>query len=85
MIHRIAASITLIAVEAERQAMQEGGRRTKAPPVELSPTLLDALDAWIADQPDPKPSRPEVVRHALTDWLTGQGYLGHREDPEVLN
>ena len=46
---------------------------------------LEPLDAWIAAQPDPKPSRPEAIRHALTDWLTGQGYVRHREDPEGAN
>ena len=25
--------------------------------------------------PDPKPSRPEAVRPALKDWLTGLGLL----------
>ena len=40
------------------------------------------LNAWIADQPEPKPSRLEAIRHALTDWLTGQGYVRHHEDPE---
>ena len=24
--------------------------------------LLDAVDAWISTQPDPKPSRPEAIR-----------------------
>ena len=46
---------------------------------------MTPLDAWIADQPEPKPSRPEAIRHALTDWLTGQGYVRHREDPEGAN
>lgn len=26
-----------------------------------------------------------VIRFALTDWLTGQGYVRHREDPEGAN
>ena len=33
------------------------------------------IDAFIAAQPDPKPSRPEVIRLALCNWLTGLGYL----------
>lgn len=53
--------------------------------VRLLPPLLDPLDAWIATQPDPKPSRPEAIRYALTDWLTGQGFVQHREDPEGAN
>lgn len=37
---------------------------------------LGALDTWIAAQPDPKPSRPEAIRTALKEWLTGLGLLG---------
>lgn len=41
----------------------------------LYPGLETALDAYIAAQPDPKPSRPEAIRTGLRDWLTGLGYL----------
>lgn len=51
----------------------------------LYPELEAGLDAFIAAQPDPKPSRPEAVRIALRDWLTGLGLLKHREDPEGAN
>jgi len=40
------------------------------------------LDAWIAAQPEPRPSRPEAIRLALKDWLTGLGYLPARDDPD---
>ncbi|TXM98406.1 hypothetical protein FV242_28860 [Methylobacterium sp. WL64] len=53
--------------------------------VRVQPEQVAPLDAWIADQPDPKPTRPEAIRYALTDWLTGQGYVRHREDPEGAN
>jgi hypothetical protein len=43
--------------------------------VRLQPDLLKPLDHWIADQPTPKPSRPDAVRKALTDWLIGLGML----------
>lgn len=43
--------------------------------VRLQPDLLAALDAWIAEQPEPKPSRPEAIRYALRDWLIGMGML----------
>ena len=46
---------------------------------------LDALDRWIADQPEPKPIRADGLRLALHDWLTGLGYLPHRDDPEIAN
>ncbi|TXN44625.1 hypothetical protein [Methylobacterium sp. WL7] len=43
--------------------------------IDMPPTVSDALDAWIADQPNPKPSRQEVVREALTAHLKTKGYL----------
>jgi hypothetical protein len=35
----------------------------------LYPELDAALDAWIAKQPDPKPSRPEAIRRILGEVL----------------
>jgi hypothetical protein len=43
--------------------------------VRLQPDSLLPLDAWIADKPDPKPSRPEAIREALTEHLKAKGYL----------
>jgi hypothetical protein len=37
--------------------------------VRLERPLLDALDAWIATQPDPRPSRPRAIRRLLADTL----------------
>jgi hypothetical protein len=31
--------------------------------------LIDRLDAWIASQPDPKPSRPEAIRRLVEKVL----------------
>ena len=47
--------------------------------------LLKALDAYAENQPEPKPSRQEIIRLALVDWLTGLGLLKHRDDPEGTN
>jgi hypothetical protein len=33
--------------------------------VRLQPDQLAALDNWIAQQPDPKPTRPEAVRQII--------------------
>jgi hypothetical protein len=33
----------------------------------LYPNEEQALDAWIAKQPEPKPSRPEAIRRILRD------------------
>jgi hypothetical protein len=43
--------------------------------VRLHDDILSPLDRWIADQPDPQPTRPEAVRKALHDWLTGLGLM----------
>ena len=37
--------------------------------VRLPPAELDALDAWIATQPEPRPTRPEAVRRLMTAGL----------------
>ena len=36
----------------------------------LSPPMQDAIDAWVATQPDPKPGRAEAVRRLLNKALT---------------
>ncbi|TXN71587.1 hypothetical protein [Methylobacterium sp. WL6] len=74
---KIAASIAKVLGDAIREVAADTH--------ELPEAVSDALDAWIADQPEPKPSRPEAIRHALTDWLTSKGYVRHREDPERAN
>jgi hypothetical protein len=35
----------------------------------LERPLLDALDAWIAEQPEPRPTRPAAVRRLLAEAL----------------
>jgi hypothetical protein len=41
--------------------------------VSLRPELMSELDAWIGDQPEPKPSRAEAVRQLLESVLRSQG------------
>ncbi len=43
--------------------------------VRLHEPMLGAIDAWIAEQPEPKPSRPEAIRNGLKSWLVGLGLL----------
>jgi hypothetical protein len=52
--------------------------------VRLQPPMLAALDRWLTEQPD-QLSRPDAIRLALRDWLTGLGLLKHRDDPEGAN
>lgn len=37
--------------------------------VSLDPVELGAFEVWIADQPDPKPTREEAVRRLLAEAL----------------
>lgn len=53
--------------------------------VRILPDMMRPLDRWIASQPKPQPTRPEAIRVALRDWLTGLGLLKRREDPEGAN
>lgn len=40
--------------------------------VRLQPDHLGKLDKWIAQQPDPKPSRPEAIRRLVEKGLKEQ-------------
>ncbi len=61
--------------------------------VRVQPDQLGPLDAWIAQQPNPKPSRPEAIRRLLelglrqefsgdegTGALSAEALLKPRED-----
>jgi hypothetical protein len=41
--------------------------------VRLYPKMQAELDSWIADQPDPKPSKPEAIRQLIEVALRGIG------------
>lgn len=41
--------------------------------VRMERPMLDALDAWIAEKPEPRPSRPEVVREVMAAWVASRG------------
>lgn len=55
-----------------------GRPKTDATSIHLTlvPTKLAALDAYVAQQPDPKPSRPEMIRKILEDRLVHEGLIG---------
>ena len=53
--------------------------------VRMDRPMLNTIDAWIAEQPEPRPSRPEAIRFLLRDSLTGLGYLPAPDDPEMAN
>ena len=49
----------------------------------LPPAELATLDAHIAAQPDPKPSRPEAIRRVLTERFAGRGSTKLATAPDV--
>lgn len=44
--------------------------------VRLQPPQLKGLDSWIADQPTPRPSRPEAIRRLINGRLSDAGKSG---------
>ena len=57
---------------AEGEKNKGGRPRTGIGPVvgvRLYPDIEEALEAWIAEQPDPKPSKPEAIRRILRNEL----------------
>jgi hypothetical protein len=53
---------------AEKAKKKMGRPRTGIGPqvgLRLYPDIDAALEAWIARQPDPKPSKPEAIRRIL--------------------
>lgn len=50
---------------------RRGRPRTDATPVlvRLYPDQLAALDRWIAEQREPRPSRPEALRRIVSETL----------------
>jgi len=59
---------------AKKSRKGRGRPRVDATPVNtrFPPTELRVLDAWIAGQPAPKPSRPEAVRRLVEQALREQ-------------
>ena len=55
---------------------------TEAVNVRMPREDLTAIDVWIDNQPEPKPSRPEAIRIALREWLTNLGLLKTPNDRE---
>lgn len=51
----------------------------------MSQDVSKGIDAYVAAQPEPRPSRPEAIRTLIRDSLTGLGYLPARDDPEMAN
>ena len=49
--------------------------------VRLQPDMLSEVDTFIAQQPDPKPSRPEAVRRLTAEGLISWGVRDASKTP----
>jgi hypothetical protein len=58
---------------------RESKPRPKQPGIQIQvrvqPEQVACLDAWIENHPEPKPSRPEAIREAISEHLKAKGYL----------
>lgn len=43
--------------------------------VTLPDDIIASLDAWIAGEDGPKPSREAAISHAVCDWLAALGHV----------
>lgn len=51
----------------------------------MSQDISKGIDAYVAAQPEPQPSRPEAIRSLLRDMLTTLGHLPTRDDPDMAS
>ena len=63
--------------DQEKSLGKKRGRPPIGPGLQINtmfrPETVAAIDAWIATQPDPKPTRPEAIRRLLTAALDAKG------------
>jgi hypothetical protein len=80
--------ITVLSLVETKNRGERGMRRKPGRPrvdsedvhVRLTRLAVDALDAWIAAQPEPRPTRPEAIRRLLAEAL---GRLDAVKSPEL--
>jgi hypothetical protein len=70
------------AVKRPQMASRPKGRTLT---VHVSHDVASAFDAYVSSLPEPRPLAREALRHLMADWLTGHGFLKHRDDPEGAN
>ena len=61
--------------ETKKMGRPPGRRKPETALIRVQVETLSALDAWIAAQPEPRPSRPEAMRVIVADWMTSHGRM----------
>jgi hypothetical protein len=56
-------------ITKKRIGRPPGKTKPQTKPVQVPIESIAALDAWIAAQPEPRPSRPEAIRRLLDEAL----------------
>jgi hypothetical protein len=56
-------------VQKNRRGRPKGKVRPPTVALRLPLDAVEAVDAWIAAQPEPRPSRPEAIRRLLAEAL----------------
>lgn len=58
--------------------------QTPVTSIRLPSDIVDGLDKFSAQQPEPRPKRSAIISSALREWLAGKGLLPASDDPTVL-
>ncbi len=56
-------------ITKKRIGRPPGKTKPQTKPVQVPIETIASLDAWIATQPEPRPSRPEAIRRLLAEAL----------------
>ncbi len=70
-VNRVLAMAQETAITKKRRGPAPTGKGTLVG-VRLQPPDLEALDKWIAGQPEPRPSRPQAVRRLMERGLVAE-------------
>jgi len=68
-----------ISVKQKKRGRPATGK-TPITGVRLSDDLSEGIDRYIADQPQPPPTKSDALREIIRDWLIGHGYLDSSKD-----
>lgn len=61
-------------VETKKRGRPVGRVFTVVIPTRYTPEQVDAVDAWAAEQPDPKPTRAEAIRRLVEEALKAKRF-----------
>lgn len=60
---------------AKKIGRPPGRTRPETQTIRVPMETITLVDAWISEQPEPRPSRPEAMRVIVADWMMERGRL----------